>query len=62
MAKKETIQFKYDSDKLKATRMTMEEKGMDFDSEIMETVEKLYEKYVPNALKKFIESEGINNG
>lgn len=62
MAKKETIQFKYDSEKLRAIRMTMEEKGLDFDNEVMDTIEKLYEKYVPNALKKFIESEANTNG
>lgn len=57
MAKKENLEFKYDAEKLRAIRMTMQDKGIDFDSEVMETVNKMYEKYVPSTLKKFIEEE-----
>lgn len=57
MSKKDSLEFKYDAEKLRAIRLTMQEKGMDFDAEILDTVNKLYEKYVPNTLKKFIENE-----
>lgn len=55
MPKKESLQFKYDTEKLRAIRLTMQEKGIDFDAEIMDTVNKLYEKYVPSTLKNFID-------
>lgn len=61
MAKKETIQIKYDSDKLRAIKMQMAEKGLDFDKEMLDTINRLYDKYVPTALKKFIDDSMYTN-
>ena len=38
-----------------ATKQFMEEKGLDVEQELSETVSKFYEKYVPSAVRKYIE-------
>lgn len=62
MAKKEIIQIKYDSDKLRVIKMQMAEKELDFDKEMLDTINRLYDKYVPLTLKKYIEDTNDLNG
>lgn len=52
------ITIKYDEEKLNATKQYMEKKDADIDAELSEVMGKLYEKYVPPAVREYIESRG----
>lgn len=45
------------SDHLRAMRMQIAKKNLDFDKELMDTVDRLYEKYVLNALKNLSQNK-----
>lgn len=52
------ITIKYDEEKLNATKQYMGKKDADMDAELVEVMGKLYEKYVPQAVREYIESRG----
>lgn len=47
--KKASIQLKYDEEKLSALEKYMIKKEVDLEVELLHTLQKLYEKYVPPA-------------
>ena len=49
------IKLKIQPEIFNATKQFMEEKGLDMEQELSETVSKFYEKYVPSAVRKYIE-------
>ena len=48
------IKLKFQPEIFNATKQFMEEKGLDVEQELSETVSKFYEKYVPSAVRKYI--------
>ncbi|MCB7347751.1 DUF6103 family protein, partial [Desulfovibrio desulfuricans] len=54
--KKAIIQLKYDEEKLSALEKYMIKKEADLEVELLHTLQKLYEKYVPPAVREYIES------
>lgn len=53
--KNPTVTLHVDPEKYKATRQFMTEKGLEIDDELGAAVDKLYQKYVPAAVRKYIE-------
>ena len=49
---------KYEEEKLNAIKQYMGKKDADFESELNEVLGKMYEKYVPQAVREYIESRG----
>ncbi|MGL4789890.1 MAG: DUF6103 family protein [Anaerotignaceae bacterium] len=60
MSKKENISISMESEKLRATRKYMEKREASVEQELVEALEKLYEKYVPLAVREYI-NENIEN-
>ncbi len=59
--KKTMIKFEYSEEKMMALNSYMEKKETDLDTELEDVIEKLYEKFVPNQVREFIEvKEEIN--
>lgn len=56
--KQAAITIKYDEEKLNAIKQYMGKKDADFEAELNEVLGKLYEKYVPQAVREYIESRG----
>lgn len=54
--KQTTFTVKYDEEKLSAIRQYMGKRNVDFEGELTEVMGKLYEKYVPQAVREYIES------
>ena len=54
--KQATFTVKYDEEKLSAIRQYMGKKNVDFEGELAEAMGKMYEKYVPQAVREYIES------
>ena len=53
---KTTIQMAFDAEKLGAIRQYMEKKDADLNAELDDFMQKLYEKYVPAAVREYIET------
>lgn len=53
--KQAVVTIKYDEEKLNAVKQYMGKKDADFDAEMRETLGKMYEKYVPQAVREYIE-------
>lgn len=53
--RKTTIEFNYDSDKIKALRLYLEQRGGSLEDELIKATEALYQKNVPNDVRKFFE-------
>ena len=53
--KETTIQIKTEFEKVNAIRICMNGKGGSFEQELAEYVDTLYKKYVPQAVREFIE-------
>ena len=49
--KQAVVTIKYDEEKLNAVKQYMGKKDADFDAEMKETLGKMYEKYVPQAVR-----------
>lgn len=60
--KKAIIQLRYDEEKLSALEKYMRKKEMDLETELQQTLQKLYEKYVPTAVREYIESRESGEG
>ena len=54
--RKETLTVRFDSEKLQAIRQYMRKKDADLNGELDSELQKLYEKYVPSAVREYIES------
>lgn len=54
--KQTTFTVKYDEEKLNAIRQYMGKKNVDFEGELAEVMGKMYEKYVPQAVREYIDS------
>lgn len=50
-----TVKLNVQPEIINATREFMEEKGLDIEQELSQTVNKLYSKHVPAAVRKYIE-------
>ncbi len=58
--KKEIIQIKYSTERLRAIRSQMLKKGISLESELNEIIDSVYKKYVKAEVREFIEeAEGM---
>ena len=55
--KKAIIQLRYDEEKLSALEKYMRKKEADLETELQQTLQKLYEKYVPQATREYIDDK-----
>lgn len=53
--KNTTLMIQFNTEKLDALTFHMEKKKVDLQVELQDTVEKLYEKYVPQATREYID-------
>lgn len=53
--KKESISVQMEAEKLRATRKYMEKKDANIEQELADALLKLYEKYVPAAVREYID-------
>ncbi len=56
--KQAVVTIKYEEEKLSAIKQYMGKKDADFESEMTEVLGKMYEKYVPQAVREYIDSRG----
>ena len=56
--KQAVVTIKYDEEKLNAIRQYMGKKDANFEAELNDVLGKMYEKYVPQAVREYIESRG----
>lgn len=54
--KQAVVTIKYEEERLNAIRQYMGKRDADFEKEMEEVLGKLYEKYVPPAVREYIES------
>jgi hypothetical protein len=52
-----TITVDFDADKLKALRFYAAKKGVDVEAELLDSLQKSYEKLVPASTREYIEAE-----
>ena len=55
--KQAVVTIKYDEEKLNAVKQYMGKKDADFDAELKEVLGKMYEKYVPQATREYIDDK-----
>ena len=53
--KKEAITIQMDAEKLRAVKRYMEKKDADLEQELGDSLQKLYEKYVPSSVREYID-------
>ena len=53
--KKATVTVSYDEKKLDALRKYLEKKGIDFENEMVKSIDALYNKNVPSAVKEYLD-------
>lgn len=53
--KKETVTISMDAEKLRAVKRYMGKKDADMEAELAESLQKLYEKYVPGSVREYID-------
>ena len=53
--RKATVTVPYDEEKLKALEIYLSKRGMIFDDELLKSIDALYAKNVPTAVKEFFE-------
>lgn len=51
------VEFKFDSEKMRALKMYTEQKGVSVESELEQAAEALYQKHVPSNVKAFIDGK-----
>ena len=56
--KNTTLTMTFNTEKLDALTFHMGKKDADLQAELNDTIQKLYEKYVPQAVREYIESRG----
>lgn len=57
-----SVTFKYDEEKLNAIKQYMLKKDTGLDAELEEFMNKLWDKYVPQAVREYIESREVTAG
>lgn len=55
--KKDTVKVSFEAEKLRAINIYMEKKELDLEDELMDQLQKLYEKYVPANVRKYIDEK-----
>ncbi len=55
--KKETLTITFEKEKLDALTYYMEKKNVKLQAELSDTIQKLYEKYVPQPTREYIEDK-----
>lgn len=55
--KKATLTITFEKEKLDALTYYMEKKNVKFQAELSDTIQKLYEKYVPQPTREYIEDK-----
>lgn len=60
--KKATVTVSYDEKKLDALKKYLMKKGIDFEDELIKSIDTLYSKNVPSAVKEYLDmkSEPLN--
>ncbi|MBQ1616648.1 MAG: hypothetical protein II086_05270 [Ruminococcus sp.] len=53
--RKATVTVSYDEKKLDALRKYLEKKGIDFEDEMVKSIDTLYSKNVPSAVKEYLD-------
>ena len=53
--RKATVTVSYDEEKLDALRKYLEKKGIDFEDEMVKSIDTLYSKNVPSAVKEYLD-------
>ena len=53
--KKATVTVSYDEKKLDALRKYLDKKGIDFEDEMVKSIDTLYSKNVPSAVKEYLD-------
>lgn len=53
--KKEAVTIPMDAEKLRAVKRYMEKKDADLEQELCDSLQKLYEKYVPASVREYID-------
>ncbi|GAB1476587.1 DUF6103 family protein [Bacillota bacterium] len=53
--KKETVTIQIEAEKLRAVKRYMEKKDADLEQELCDSLQKLYEKYVPATVREYID-------
>ena len=56
--KKETVAIQIEAEKLRAVKRYMEKKEADLEQELCDSLQKLYEKYVPAPVRDYIDEGG----
>jgi hypothetical protein len=54
--RKSTVQIQYDAEKLRAIRQYMGKEDTEFQAELEDFLQKLYEEHVPAPVREYIES------
>ncbi|MSU03162.1 DUF6103 family protein [Tissierella pigra] len=55
--KKDTVKISFEAEKLRAINIYMEKKELDLEDELMDQLQKLYEKYVPANVREYIDEK-----
>ena len=55
--KKDTVKVSFEAEKLRAINIYMEKKELDLEDELMDQLQKLYEKYVPANVSEYIDEK-----
>ncbi|MBU5255216.1 DUF6103 family protein [Tissierella praeacuta] len=55
--KKDTVKVSFEAEKLRAINIYMEKKELDLEDELMDQLQKLYEKYVPANVREYIDEK-----
>ena len=53
--RKATVTVTYDEEKLGALKMYLLQKGIDFEDELVKSIDTLYSKNVPSAVKEYLD-------
>ena len=53
--RKATVTVSYDEKKLDALKKYLEKKGIDFEGELVKSIDTLYSKNVPSAVKEYLD-------
>ncbi|MGX8700911.1 hypothetical protein [Caproiciproducens sp.] len=54
-----TVKLKIDPHRFAAAQQFMDEKGLDLSAELSNSVENFYKRYVPSAIRKYIEKTAV---
>lgn len=57
--KKTSLSIMYDDEKLKAIKLYMSQRDLDFKEELEKSVDSLYAKYVPANVREFIDMKSV---